>query len=158
MGCHPFFWFLISDFTDGYWLVLYRCYGTVNSEGGWLRYHLAPPQYPAKEFAIHRLISSVAAGCVIGLRATITILFCYSEYPNIYPSCPWLLSRLSICYGGNCLSEFWWLTQFNSPLFSNSFARSGSAVVNNSRLVIQLINYRWSSSLSFKTYEWLIVF
>ena len=35
--------FLISDFTDGYWLALYRCYGTVNSEGGWLRYHLAPP-------------------------------------------------------------------------------------------------------------------
>ena len=26
--------FLISDFTDGYWLALYRCYGTVNSEGG----------------------------------------------------------------------------------------------------------------------------
>ncbi len=75
--------FLISDFTDGHWLALYRCYGTVNSEGGWLRYHLAPPQYPAKEFAIHRLISSVAAGCVIGLRATITILFCYSEYPYI---------------------------------------------------------------------------
>ena len=31
-------------------------------------------------------------------RAIITILFCYSEYPNIYPSCPWLLSRLSICW------------------------------------------------------------
>ena len=150
MGCHPFFWFLISDFTDGYWLVLYRCYGTVNSEGGWLRYHLAPPQYSTREFSL-----SHGARCVIGLRA-ITI-------PNIHIS--EYISFLSLVVissvhllSGNCLSEFWWLTQFNSPLFFNSFARSGSAVVNNSRLVIQLINYRWSSSLSFKTYIWLLVF